>query len=466
MLEALASISSILVHLIEPLRVGVEHRAMNRRHFLQTSAASLGFPAILRSASPNSMLQVASVGVARMGGNTLRSVASHPKVKIVALCDVDTKHMAMAAKDFPEASQHRDWRELLAKHGDSFDAITIGTPDHSHAGPCVTALRAKKHVYLQKPMAPTLHECRVITEEAKKAGVVTQLGNQGRSSIEARMTVEILRSGAIGKVKEVIMWENKPLNWWPKNTTLRPQADALPKGLDWDLWCGVRSPVPYLADTYHPQSWRAWFDFGCGEMGDMGCHHFDTTFDALKLTAPTRARLTYGGSSGALWGASRIVELDFLGSEFTADDQVRITWNDGGAEPDMSKVKMPKALTKFPASGTFFLGTEGAIFKPYGLRPFVLPEETFPAEKYPKSLKGQDHYHDWVNAILHGEKSCADFSHGGPLTESVLVGTLTDRFPGQWLEFDRDACQISNHEAANQLVKRPYRDGWQIPGLG
>jgi hypothetical protein len=132
----------------------------------------------------------------------------------------------------------------------------------------------------------------------------------------------------------------------------------------------------------------------------------------------------------------------------------------------MSKVKMPKALTKFPASGTFFLGTEGAIFKPYGLRPFVLTEENFPADKYPKGLKGQDHYHDWVNAILNGEKSCADFSHGGPLTESVLVGTLTDRFPGQWLEFNREACQISNHEAANQLVKRPYRDGWQIPGLG
>jgi predicted dehydrogenase len=441
---------------------------MNRRHFLQTasaSAASFGFPAILSSASPNSMLQVASVGVHRMGGNTMRSVARHGKVKIVAICDVDAKHLAMAAKDFPEASQHKDWRELLAKHADKFDAVTIGTPDHSHAGPCVTALRAKKHVYLQKPMAPTLHECRVITEEAKKACVVTQLGNQGRSSIEARMTVEIIRSGAIGKVKEVIMWENKPLNWWPKNTTLRPQGDATPEGLDWDLWCGVRAPVPYLADTYHPQNWRAWFDFGCGEMGDMGCHHFDTTFDALKLTQPTRARLTHGGSSGPLWGEKRIVEIDFEGTDFTAEDTFRLTWNDGGIAPDMTKVKMPKVLTKFPASGTFWVGTEGAIFKPYGQRPFVLPEESFPAAKYPK-LKGQDHYHDWVDAILEGRKSCGDFTHGGPLTESVLVGTITDRFPGQWLEFDRETCQISNHEAANKLVKRDYRDGWKIEGLG
>lgn len=440
---------------------------MNRRHFLQTaSTATFGFPAILRSASPNSMLQVASVGVARMGGNTMRSVASHEKVKIVAICDVDAAHLAQAAKDFPDASQHKDWRELLAKHSDTFDAITIGTPDHSHAAPCVTALRAKKHVYLQKPMAPTLHECRVITQEAVKAGVVTQLGNQGRSSIEARMTVEIIRSGAIGKVKEVIMWENKPLNWWPRNTELRPQGDEIPKGLDWDLWCGVRNPVPFLANTYHPQSWRAWYDFGCGEMGDMGCHHFDTTFDALKLTAPSRARLTHGGSSGPLWGSSRIVELEFPGSEYTADDTVRITWNDGGVDPDMSKVKMPGALSKFPASGTFWVGTQGSIFKPYGQRPFVLPEETFPAEKYPKGLKGQDHYHDWVNAILAGQKSCADFSHGGPLTETVLLGTITDRFPGQWLNFDRDTCRISNHEDANKLVKRAYRDGWKVEGLG
>ena len=440
---------------------------MNRRHFLQTAyTATLGFPAILRSASPNSMLQVASVGVARMGGNTMHSVASHEKVKIVAICDVDAAHLAQAAKDFPDASQHKDWRELLARHSDTFDAITIGTPDHSHAAPCVTALRAKKHVYLQKPMAPTLHECRVITQEAVKAGVVTQLGNQGRSSIEARMTVEIIRSGAIGKVKEVIMWENKPLNWWPKNTELRTQGDELPKGLDWDLWCGVRNPVPFLANTYHPQSWRAWYDFGCGEMGDMGCHHFDTTFDALKLTAPSRARLTHGGSSGPLWGSSRIVELEFPGSEYTADDTVRITWNDGGVDPDMSKVKMPKALSKFPASGTFWVGTQGSIFKPYGQRPFVLPEETFPAEKYPKGLKGQDHYHDWVNAILAGQKSCADFSHGGPLTETVLLGTITDRFPGQWLNFDRETCRISNHEDANKLVKRAYRDGWKVEGLG
>ncbi len=440
---------------------------MNRRRFLRQSAATtLGFPAILRSASPNSMLQVACIGVGGMGGNTMRSVARHDKVKVTALCDVDAGYLAKAAKDFPEASKHVDWRELLASAAGRFDAVTIGTPDHMHAAPAVLAMRAGKHVYLQKPMATTLHECRVITAEAAKAGVVTQLGNQGRSSIEARMTVQLLQSGAIGKVKEIVMWENKPLSWWPKNTTLRPQGDPVPAGLDWDLWCGVREPVPYLENTYHPKNWRAWFDFGCGEMGDMGCHHLDASFDALQLGAPIRARLTHGGSSGPLWGEKRIVEIDFPGGPHTAGETLRLTWYDGGVEPDRSKIRMPSVLKEFPRSGAYWVGTEGGLFKPYGVRPFVVPEEMFPSEKYPRGIPGQDHYFDWVDAILQGRRSCADFSHGGPLTEAVLVGAFTDRFPGQWLEWDRAACAFPGHAGANALVKRNYREGWQVPGLG
>ncbi len=313
-------------------------RANTRRDFLRHSALAgasvLGCPAILKSAAPNSLVQIACIGVGGMGGSTMKSVASHPKVKIVALCDVDQRSLEAAAKSFPDASRHKDWRELLSKFADTFDAVTIGTPDHMHAAPAVIALRAKKHVYLQKPMASTLHECRVITQEAAKAGVVTQLGNQGRSSIESRTTVELIKRGAIGKIKEVILWENKPLSWWPKNTTLRSLGDPIPAGLDWDLWLGVREPRPYLADTYHPKTWRAWFDFGVGEMGDMGCHHFDTSFDALKLTAPLRVRQTTAGSIGPLWGEKRIVEMIFPGSDVTAADTVQLTWHDGGIEPD------------------------------------------------------------------------------------------------------------------------------------
>jgi predicted dehydrogenase len=441
-----------------------------RRTFLTQSAlvtaSTFGFPAITRCQSPNSRLSVACVGVHRMGGNTMRNVATHDKVDIVALCDVDASHLAMAAADFPKATQHKDWRELLAKHADSFDAITVGTPDHSHAAVTVTAMRAKKHVYLQKPMAPTIHECRVIAAEAAKAGVVTQLGNQGRSSIESRMMVELLRSGAIGKIKEIIMWENKKLNWWPKNTTLRPQADALPEGLDWDLWCGVREPVPYLADTYHPQNWRAWFDFGVGELGDMGCHHFDASVDALKLTPPKLVKQTTGGSSGPLWAEKRVVEYHFGGTAFTASDTLKLTWMDGAAVPNQASIPMPKSQRTFPASGGLWMGEKGTIFKQYGQRPFVLPEEDFPNSRYPSGFGKQDHYHDWVDAILQGKPSCDPFSHGSNLTQCVLVGTLADRFPNQTLEWDDAAMKVTNLPAADAMIKRAYRDGWKVEGLG
>lgn len=445
---------------------------MNRRQFLRQStvtaaAGALGFPALLRSASPNSLLQVASIGVGGMGGATMNNVASHPKVKIVALCDVDEHFLEVAAEAHRDASRHRDWRELLSRHASKFDAVTIGTPDHMHAAPAVTALRAKKHLYLQKPMATTLHECRVITQEAAKAGVVTQLGNQGRSSNESRLTVELLRSGAIGKVKEVMLWENKPLSWWPKNTELRAQGDPIPEGLAWDLWLGVREPRPYLERTYHPKTWRAWFDFGVGEMGDMGCHHFDTSFDALRLTAPLRVRQTTPGSSGPLWGKQRIVELVFPGCDITAGKTVQLTWHDGGIEPDRNKIRLPKGMDKLPASATCWIGEHGAIFKNYGKgRPVVLPEADFPADKYPANPKPRNHYHDWVDAILEGRKACDEFSHGGPLTESVLVGAIADRFSGEWLEWDRQGLKFTNNVQATALVRRAYREGWKVPGLG
>jgi predicted dehydrogenase len=445
--------------------------AMNRRQFLRRSTAAtigaLSFPAILRSASPNAMLQVAAIGVGGKGASDLSAVAGHPRVKITALCDVDNSFLEPAARKYPDASKHRDWREMLSKHASRFDALIIATPDHMHAAPAVTAMRAKKHVYLQKPMATTLHECRVITEEAKKAGVVTQLGNQGRSSVESRLAVELIRRGVIGRIKEVILWENKPLSWWPKNTELRPQGDPLPAGLDWDLWIGVQEPRPYLASTYHPKNWRAWFGFGVGEMGDMGCHHFDTTFDALKLTAPLRVRQTTPGSSGPLWGEKRVVEMIFPGSDITAGKTVQLTWHDGGIEPDRGRIQLPKGMDQFPRSATCWVGEHGTIFKTYGShRPVVLPEAKFPTEKYPADPKPQNHYHDWVDAILEGRKACDEFSHGGPLTEAVLVGAMADRVAGEWLDWDRKALKFTNNAKATALVRRAYRDGWKVKGLG
>jgi len=444
---------------------------MNRRSFLYQAALGtagvLGFPSVLRSASPNSMLQVACIGVSGRGDTVMRNVAGHPRVRITALCDVDASRLDAAAKLYPDAARHRDWRELLGGAAGKFDAVTIAIPDHLHAAVAVTAIRAKKHVYLEKPMAATLHECRVITHEAAKAGVVSQLGNTGRSNLESRMTVALLRSGAIGKIREVILWENKPLSWWPANTALRAEGDPIPAGLDWDSWLGVREPRPYLHHTYHPQSWRAWFDFGGGEMGDMGVHHFDTTFDALKLTAPLRVRQLGDGSSGPLWGEKRRVEMIFPGTALTAESTLRVTWHDGGIDPDRSRITLPKGFTQFPQSANYWVGERGAIFKLYGTgRPFVVPEDNFPLDQYPRDFSRQDHFHDWIDAILGGRRACADFSHGGPLTEAVLVGAMADRFSGQWLNWNGKEQRFSNNAAATRLVRRSYRAGWKVAGLG
>ena len=434
---------------------------MDRRQFLRrstvaTASAVVGFPAILRSASPNSMLQVACIGVGRMGGNTMKAVASHPKVKITALCDVDTGFLDPAAKTHPDASRHRDWRELLSQHAGKFDALTIGTPDHMHAAPAVTALRAKKHLYLQKPMATTLHECRVITEEAKKAGVVTQLGNQGRSSVESRMTVQLLRSGAIGKVKEVILWENKPLGWWPKNTELRAQGDAIPAGLDWNLWLGVQEARPYLADTYHPQNWRAWFGFGGGELGDMGCHHFDTSFDALKLTAPLRVRQRRPAAA-ARSGAKRIVELVFPGSDMTAGRTVPWRRRDRAGS---QQVQLPKGMDTLSVSRGLVSAARSSRTTAAANHNTGIPcrqVSTGPQTTRTTTTTG------WTPSS--SRKACDEFAHGGPLT-SVLVGAMADRHAGEWLDWGPQGAEVHEQPKANALVHRAYRDGWKVAGLG
>ena len=457
---------------------------MNRRRFLQQSiAASTVFsaPALLRAKSPNAMFQVASIGVGGMGGNTMMSVLQHPKVRIVGMCDVDARTLELArggkgsrrkelqdpeaAARLGEAAVFRDYREMFAKLGDTVDAVTIGTPDHTHAAMAVGALRAGKHVYLQKPLTHHIHEARVLGAEAARAGVTTQMGTQGHSSVETSLTVDLIRSGAIGKVKEVICWENKKANWWPKVAARKAQADPVPEHLDWDLWLGVAEAVPYLDQAYHPSMWRSWADFGVGMMGDMGCHYFDVVFACLGLAAPKRVRCLDAGSTGDLYAEKRRLELEFPGTDWTAGDQIKMTWTDGGYAYDERVVK-PAALTKEAASGIYFLGEKGGIFKPHSQRPWLVPDESFKGFAYPKT-RIANHYTDWVDAAMKGEKATTDLpTYGCPVTEAVLLGVLAERNAGDWIEWDAAAGQVTNRPELNAQLKRKYRDGWSVEGLG
>jgi predicted dehydrogenase len=346
------------------------------------------------------------------------------------------------------------------------DAVTIGTPDHTHAAMAVAALRAKKHVYLQKPLTHHLHEARVLGLEAAKAGVTTQMGTQGHSSVETSLAVDLIRSGAIGKVKEVICWENKKASWWPKVTERKAQADAVPGTVDWDLWLGVANEVPFLAEAYHPSMWRAWADFGVGMMGDMGCHYFDVVFACLGLAAPMRVRCLDAGSQGDLYAMKRHLELEFPGTDLTAGDKIKMTWTDGGYPYDDKVVIKPSVLTKEAPSGIFFVGEKGGIFKPHSQRPWLVPEASFTGYAYPKT-RPANHYTDWVDAAMKGEKAATDLpTYGCPVTEAVLLGVLAERNAGDWIEWDAAAGKVTNRPELNAQLTRKYRDGWSVEGLG
>lgn len=458
---------------------------MNRRHFIQKSLATTAYvsaPAILSARSPNSMFQVASVGVGGMGGNTMMSVAQHEKVRIVAMCDVDAKALeralvgqasrrkehvtADADTRFKDAATFADYRELISKMGDKIDAVTIGTPDHMHASIAVTALRAKKPVYLQKPLTHHIHEARVLSAEAKKAGVTTQMGTQGHSSIETSLAVDLIKSGAIGKIKEVICWENKAANWWPKVLERKAAADPIPEGLDWNRWLGVAHEVPFLDKAYHPAMWRSWTDFGVGMMGDMGCHYFDVVFACLGLAAPMRVRCLDEGSKGDLYAMKRHLEFNFPGTSLTAGDTIKMTWTDGGYPYDPKVVIKPAALTREAPSGIFFVGETGGIFKPHSQRPWLVPDEKFKGYAYPKNRPG-NHYFNWVDAAMSGGKAVTDLpTYGCPVTEAVLLGVLAERNAGDWIEWDATAGKVTNKPELNAQLTRQYRDGWSVEGLG
>ena len=446
---------------------------MNRRRFLQQSLAASAYvsaPAILSARSPNSMFQVASIGVGGMGGNTMMSVLQHSKVRIVGMCDVDSKTLALAqrgessrrkehqgseAKErLGDAAVFRDYREMLAKLGDSIDAVTIGTPDHMHASMAVTALRARKHVYLQKPLTHHIHEARILGAEAAKAGVTTQMGTQGHSSIETSLAVDLIKSGAIGKVKEVICWENKKATWWPKVTERKAQADPVPEHIDWNLWLGVANEVPFLDGAYHPSMWRSWVDFGVGMMGDMGCHYFDVVFACLGLAAPSRVRCLDEGSKGDLYAMKRHLELEFPGTALTAGDKIKMTWMDGGYPYDPKVVIKPAVLTKDTPSGIFFVGENGGIFKPHSQRPWLVPEEKFTGHTYPKT-RVANHYTDWVDACMKGVKAATDLpTYGCPVTEAVLLGVLwTVVFMVAWAT--RDRAVGNGQPPVDQTPRRP-----------
>lgn len=442
---------------------------LNRRTFLQTTAAGaagLAFGRTLRAASvdKNSKLRLAAIGTGGKGQDDLKQISASPRVEVVALCNVDDSqpHLGWAVEAFPKAETFRDWRKLLDQ-ANTFDAVSVSTPDFMHAPISLAAMALGKHVFCQKPLAHTVHEIRLMEESAKKHNLVTQMGNQIQAHHAYRNGVQLIQDGAIGKVREVHSWQAGNMRWLLTDK-MPTTADPVPESLKWDLWLGVAAERPYKKDLYHPQNWRGWQDFGSGQLGDFGCHIFDPVFMALELTAPTTIEADAPQPSKFTWSPRSKVVYQFPGTSRTAGETINVTWYDGeGHKPKGAKLGIP-AEHELPHAGSIFVGEEGSMLLPHWDDPLLFPEDKFADYKMPK-LEDLNHYTAWAHACLGDGKTKSNFNYASPLAQAALLGTIAILFPKEQLLWDSGAGQFTHHADANARLTRHYRKGWELPSV-
>jgi len=442
-------------------------RTHSRRDFLRTAAGTaIAVPlfgsSLSRAAASTELLRVASVGVGGMiGRHDLTNITSSPRVQLVALCDVDARYLGEAATVYPETKTFRDYRRMFDEMAADIDAVMISTPDHMHAPIALAAMELDKHVYCQKPLAHNLFECRAMAEmAAQKKHLVTQMGTQGHSHAAYRTGVAMLHAGTIGKVREVHTWVGKTWHGPPGG---RPdRTDPVPEYFDWDLWLGVAPERPYADKTYHPHEWRRWTDFGGGTLGDMGCHIFDSMFTALELAPPTKVVSRGPACHQETFSPDSDVLYHFAGTKFT-DGDITCRWTDGTADslPDATRAQLPKDV-KLPGSGAFYVGEKGVMVLPHIDMPRFFSAGK-PMEVTISEATGKNHYHEWADMCLGEGQVSTPFSYGCPVTESVLVGTVATRFKDQELQWD-SAKLAFDHDDATRLVRREYREGWELSG--
>jgi predicted dehydrogenase len=452
---------------------------ITRRRFLghlAPAAGVLAAPNILRAANLNGRVQHACIGVGGMMGlNDFQNFKQHSRTDIVAICDVDAANLERALKEVPNARPYRDWREMLAKEGGRIDSINATVPDHMHAAVCYSAMKAGKHVYCQKPMCHDVTEVRALTNLAAEKKLKSQLGNQHSSGTGDRMAVEYLKAGVIGKIKHIYLCSNRISGMAYRLEQPKPAEAPVPDGLNWDLWLGTAPARPYAPEVYHPSKWRSWLDFGTGWSGDIGCHILGAPWKALGLKAPVsiQARVNKGWLDSPeiraqLWPRANHITWVLPGNEFTLGGQpLTVEWFDG-VEPDFHIPEEVRKLypgERFPEEAALFIGENGALLLPHTSGPQLLPREKFAALPRPQ-VKGENHYHNFLNSILDNTPCESPFDISGPMSEAVILGTVAARTPGIKLEWDSQAMKITNSPSADSLLRRSYRDGWKIEGLG
>src|SRR4026209_1443430 len=434
--------------------------AISRRKFLQTVSATAAVPPFLsirpRAAGP--VVRDAGSGASGQALSDLMALAKHPAFDLVAVADVDLARFERLQERFPKVRVYQDWRELLKREHKNLDSVNVSTPDHMHCLIALEAMKRGKAVYVQKPLCNTLLATRMLTEYARRKGLTTQMGIQVSSSRAQRYGEALVRSGIAGKIREVHTFSNKS---WGDDKPIPEQTDPVPAPFNWDDWLGVSSARPFKRAVYHPSQWRRRVGFGTGTLGDMGCHIYSPPYRALNLTSPI-AVTAYGPSLTAdRWATTARVKLTYPGTQYTAKETVDVWWYDGGELPP-DQIREPIGA-RFPEQGSVVVGTDGMIALPHmPADPFVLPDSKM-ASLPTFDLADRDHYGEFLDVVLGGgkEKCSANFDYAGPLTESVIIGNIAARFPGETLKFDGKALTFPDKPEANQYLTRSYRDGWK-----
>jgi predicted dehydrogenase len=449
---------------------------LTRRQILPAAAPFLIVPRHVlggdKRPAPSDKLVIAGVGVGGMGAQYLKGCESE---NIAVLCDVDDVHAAKTYAKYPAAKTYRDYRVMLEKEK-GIDAVVIGTPDHTHAVIAMSAMQHGKHVYCAKPMTRTIEEARLLKKTAIEKKLATQMSVQSHASDASRTTVEWVRAGAVGKVHEVHVWNDRPV--WPQGCQRPADAPPVPASLDWNLWLGPASERPYHP-IYHPFNFRGWVDFGTGALGDMGCHTLHVIMEALQLGLPVGVDASIArvlepalkGDADTSWTRSRTAKhpetfphSSIVTWRFAARGKqpaVRVSWYDGGLKPPVPEGWDP--AKPFPIDGILFVGEKGVLFSGFTGGPRLLPESKNQAYNPPKKTlpRTTGHYMDWVNSCKGGPDASCNFGFAAEVTEVALLGALAQRVGG-YLEWDAANMKITNDANADALVRGSYRQGWKL----
>jgi predicted dehydrogenase len=440
------------------------HHRITRRRFVggTLAAGALGSGYFINpspaqeSNSPNERLNLAIVGCANKGWHNVQELKSQ---NMVALCDVDANYLDRAAQVYPDATKHRDFRRMMDQRAGQIDAVVVSTADHTHAPATALALAMGKHVYCEKPLTHTVAEARIIAEMAKKAKVATQMGIQIHAGGNYRRVVEIIQSGAIGKVSEVYCWCNKG---WSGGKFAASEAPP-PEHLDWDLWLGPAQQRPY-SPNIHPGNWRRFWEYGAGTFGDMACHIMDLPFWALGLRFPHS--VSCEGPPVDPDGAPEWVKARY---DFIIEDgsPVKLYWSDGGAHfPPVESLndRHDRSISRW-GLGILFVGEKGQLAADYG-QYLLFPTDKFadftpPAKTIPDSV---GHWDEWVRACKTGEPTTCNFDYSGALTETVLLGIVSYR-SGSPFDWDSGELRAKGVPGADAYVRKQYRKGWELAQL-